>query len=146
MNVITSFKEKKQEKQILYERKMLRELSFEKLKTKAIKHFSPFYPMYRAFPSVIEEGCIDIAIEAYLLGANYSRFGYYGEPAESVRRRCAQEEKYFIDTLFDFLCFWGNIDDGLANESLYYACEHYVVYWWTEGFERGKKRRRLKLH
>jgi Protein of unknown function (DUF2521) len=146
MNVITSFKEKKQEKQILYERKMLRELSLEKLKTKVIEHFGPFYHMYRLFPSVIEEGCIDIAIEAYLLGANYSRFGYYGEPAESVRRRCAQEEKYLIGTLFDFLCFWGDIDDGLASESLYYTCEHYIIYWWTEGFEKGKKRRRLKLH
>jgi Protein of unknown function (DUF2521) len=146
MNVITSFKEKKREKQILYERKMLRELSLEKLKTKVIEHFGPFYHMYRLFPSVIEEGCIDIAIEAYLLGANYSRFGYYGEPAESVRRRCAQEEKYLIDTLFDFLCFWGDIDDGLASESLYYTCEHYIIYWWTEGFEKGKKRRRLKLH
>ena len=76
MNVITSFKEKKREKQILYERRMLRDLSLEKLKTKVIEHFSPFYYMYRVFPSVIEEGCIDIAIEAYVLGANYSRFGY----------------------------------------------------------------------
>lgn len=146
MNVITSFKEKKREKQILYERKMLRELSFEKLKMQVIEHFSPFYRTYRVFPSVIEEGCIDIAIEAYLLGANYSRFGYYGEPAESVKRRCVQEEKYLIDALFDFLCFWENFDDRLANESLYLACEHYIAYWWMEGFEKGKKRRRLKLH
>ncbi|KYD27761.1 YbaK family protein [Geobacillus stearothermophilus] len=146
MTVITSFAEKRQEKQLRYERKMLRELSLEKLRAKVLEHFAPFYQMYRIFPSNVEEGCIDLAIEAYLLGAHYSRFGYYGESVDSVRRRCAQEEKYLIDTLFDFLCFWGNIDDDLLGQSLYYACEQYIVDWWTEGFERGKKRRRLKLH
>ncbi|QPA31093.1 YbaK family protein [Thermaerobacillus caldiproteolyticus] len=146
MNVITSFKEKKREKQITYERKMLRELSLEKLKKHVHECFDSFYRTYRVFPSVIEDGCVDIAIEAYLLGASYSRFGYYGEPMEMVRRRSEREEKYLIDTLFDFLCFWGNIDDVFVGESLYYMCEHYISHWWIEGFEKGKKRRRLKLH
>ncbi|AGE20758.1 YbaK family protein [Geobacillus zalihae] len=145
MTVITSLAEKRQEKQLRYERNMLRELSLEKLRTKALEHFVPFYTAYRMFPSVVEEGCIDLAIEAYLLGARYSRFGYYGEPAASVRCRCAQEEKYLIDTLFDFLCFWGNIDNDFLSQSLYDACEQYIGNWWTEGFERGKKRHRLKL-
>ncbi|WMJ16054.1 YbaK family protein [Geobacillus proteiniphilus] len=145
MAVITSLAEKRQEKQLRYERNMLRELSLEKLRNKALEHFVPFYTAYRIFPSVVEEGCIDLAIEAYLLGARYSRFGYYGEPADSVRCRCAQEEKYLIDTLFDFLCFWGNIDDDFLSQLLYDACEQYIANWWTEGFERGKKRRRLKL-
>jgi hypothetical protein len=146
MNVITSFKEKKREKEIRYERKMLRDLSLEKLKKQAHECFSPFYQTYRVFPSVIEDGCIDMAIEAYLLGASYSRFGYYGEPLEMVKKRSAQEEKYLIDALFDFLCFWGELNDALIGESLYYACEHYITNWWTEGFEKGKKRWRLKLH
>ena len=32
--------------------------------------------------SGIEEACYDVAIEAYLLGANMSRFGFYGEEAK----------------------------------------------------------------
>lgn len=146
MAVITSLTEKRQEKQLRYERKMLRELSLEKLRAKVLEHFVPFYQTYRIFPSVVEEGCIDLAIEAYLLGAHYSRFGYYGEPTDSVRQRCVREEKYLVDTLFDFLCFWGNVEDDILGESLYYACEQYISNWWTEGFERGKKRYRLKLH
>ncbi|WP_445613348.1 YbaK family protein [Geobacillus sp. YF-1] len=145
MAVITSLAEKRQEKQLRYERNMLRELSLEKLRAKVLEHFLSFYTTYRVFPSVVEEGCIDLAIEAYLLGARYSRFGYYGEEADSVRRRCVQEEKYLVDTLFDFLCFWGGIDEDFVSQSLYYACEHYIGGWWMEGFERGKKRRRLKL-
>jgi hypothetical protein len=76
MNVITSFKEKKREKEIKYERKMLRELSLNTLRAKVQQYFFPFYKGGRMFPSAIEEGCIDMAIEAYLLGASYSRLGY----------------------------------------------------------------------
>jgi hypothetical protein len=145
MTVITSFKEKKREKEMAYERKMLRELSFEQLRKQVYEYFSDFYYTHRVFPSSVEDSCIDIAIEAFLLGASYSRFGYYGESITTVRRRCAREEKYLVDTLFDVLCFWGNIDDSLMNESLYYACEYYVERWWVEGFEKGRKRWRLKL-
>ncbi|UTW70800.1 DUF2521 family protein [Anaerobacillus sp. HL2] len=35
-----------------------------------------------------EDACVDFAIDAYLLGAEFSRFGYYGENELSVRRRC----------------------------------------------------------
>jgi hypothetical protein len=145
MNVVTSFKEKKREKEIAYERKILRELSLEQLRKRVYEYFADFYSTHRVFPSSVEDSCIDIAIEAFLLGASYSRFGYYGEPVTMVRHRCAKEEKYLVDTLFDVLCFWGNIDDALINESLYYACEHYVGSWWIEGFEKGRKRWRLKL-
>ncbi|WP_027410608.1 DUF2521 family protein [Anoxybacteroides tepidamans] len=145
MNVITSFKEKKREKEIKYERKMLRELSLEKLRVQAHQYFLPFYQRHRVFPSVVEEGCIDMAIEAYLLGASYSRFGYYGESIEQVKKRSAREEKHLIDALFDFLCFWSDVGDINAGEPLYYACESYIAHWWTEGFEKGKKRWRLKL-
>jgi hypothetical protein len=145
MNVITSFKEKKREKEVTYELKMLRELSLEQLRKRVHEYFGVFFRTHRIFPSSIEDGCIDIAIEAFLLGASYSRFGYHGEPMTTVKRRCIKEEKYLVDTLFDVLCFWGNIDDGLINESLYYTCEYYVASWWAEGFEKGRKRWRLKL-
>ncbi|MBB5325751.1 hypothetical protein HNQ34_002852 [Anoxybacillus tepidamans] len=146
MTVITSFKEKKKEKEINYERKMLRELSLKKIQKQAYRYFRPFYPAYRVFPSMIEDGCIDMAIEAYLLGASYSRFGYYGEPLEMVKKRSAQEEKYLMDALFDFLYFWGDLNDMRIGELLYDTCERYITYWWIEGFEKGKKRWRLKLH
>lgn len=147
MNVITTFKEKKREKQVTYERKMLRELSLEGLKKTVKTHFSPFFITGPLFIKAIEEGCIDIAIEAYLLGARYSRFGYHGETPESVKQRCQAEEKYLIDAIFEFITYWGYIgDDHMANEALYYTCESYVDKWWHEGFNKGEKRYRLRLH
>ncbi|MFT4415763.1 YbaK family protein [Fredinandcohnia humi] len=147
MNVITTFKEKRKEKQITYERKMLRELSLEGLKKNVSETFGSYFRMGTMLGSAIEEGCLDVAIEAYLLGAKYSRFGYYGESVDEVKKRCYQYEKNLIDALYEFICYWGHIgDNGFVNESLYYACEHYVDYWWMEGFRKGEKRYRLKLH
>ncbi|MFS0865663.1 YbaK family protein [Fredinandcohnia sp. 179-A 10B2 NHS] len=147
MNVITTFKEKRKEKQITYERKMLRELSLEGLKKNVSETFGSYFRMGTMLGSAIEEGCLDVAIEAYLLGAKYSRFSYYGESLEDVKKRCYQYEKNLIDALYEFICYWGHIGDhGFVNESLYYSCEHYVTYWWMEGFQKGEKRYRLKLH
>ncbi|MCA1032799.1 YbaK family protein [Bacillus timonensis] len=147
MNVITTFKEKRKEKQVKYERKMLRELSLEILKKKANECFGQFFQTGTMFAASLEDGCVDVAIESYLLGAKYSKFGYYGETYESVKDRCYMEEKHLVDILYDFLLYWGNIgDNNFVNESLYYACEQYVAYWWKEGFTKGEKRYRLRLH
>lgn len=94
----------------------------------------------------IEEACYDVAIEAYLLGAHFSRFGYYGESAEEVRNRCKKEEKHLMDTLYNFLLYLGKGFEAVYSESLYYTCEQYVLSWWLEGFETGKRRHKLKLH
>lgn len=141
MNVIVNLQERQRAKQIKYERNMLRELSLEKMKIR----FHTFFG--KDYIDVVEEGCIDVAIEAYLLGANYSKFGYYGESEDSVRSRCFSEEKHLIDTLFNFILYWG--DYGASDsyqEGLYYSCEGYVGVWWREGFTAGEKRYKMRLH
>ncbi|MDF0727542.1 YbaK family protein [Cytobacillus sp. S13-E01] len=146
MNVITTFKDKRREKQITYERKMLRELSLEVLKKGVNEQFGSLF-RNGMFARAIEDGCVDIAIEAYLVGSKYGKFGYHGESLEQVKNRCYFEEKYLTDTLFDFLTYWGQIgDNDFVNESLYYTCEHYVDQWWVEGFYKSEKRYRLRLH
>ncbi|MFS1516714.1 YbaK family protein [Bacillus sp. SM2101] len=147
MNVITTFAAKQKEKQVIYERKMLRELSLEIIKKQVEQTFSDFYKLGVVAISAIEDGCVDVAVESYLLGASYSRFGYFGEPLEKVKLRCITEEKYLINTLYDYVIYWGNVDDfSLMNESMYYTCEHFVSYWFNEGFYKGEKRYRMKLH
>ncbi|MFC4323800.1 YbaK family protein [Litchfieldia salsa] len=147
MNVITTFKEKKVQKQLSYERKMLREISLEDLKNNINHNFGSYLRSKTLFVSSIEEGCMDIAIEAFLLGARYSRFGYYGESVESVKQRSYYDEKYLIDNLYDFITYWTHAGDyDMVSEGLYYTCEHYVGTWWNEGFIKGEKRYRLKLH
>lgn len=147
MNVITTFIDKKKEKQIKYEKSVLREISVKTLKERVQHYFgSSRLTQNVIMDSGIEEACYDVAIEAYLLGANLSRFGYYGETAKDVKSRCYQEEKHLIDTLYNFLLYWGSSDEGIMSESLYYLCEQYVDSWWQEGFHKGERRIKLKLH
>ncbi len=96
--------------------------------------------------SGIEEACYDVAIEAYLLGAKFSRFGYYGENISAVKPRCEKEERHLIDTLYNFFLFWGKGEEGVGSEELYYLCEQYVDSWWREGFMKGEKKYKLRLH
>ncbi|SEN73497.1 Protein of unknown function [Mesobacillus persicus] len=147
MNVVTTFNEKKREKQIKYERSLLRELSIQRLHASVKASFgSSRLATGLLMNSGIEEACYDVAIEAYLLGGRYSRFGYFGESLEMARERSYDEEKHLIDTLYNFFLFWGNGDEGMAGESLYYLCERYVEGWWKEGFQKGEKKHKLKMH
>lgn len=147
MNVITTFKEKRRDKQIKYERSVLKELSVKTLKERVQQYFgSSNIASSFIMNTGIEEACYDVALEAYLLGAKFSKFGYYGESLEEARKRCYREEKHLIDTLYNFLLYWGSGSEGAMSESLYYSCEAYIDVWWREGFEKGQRRHKLRLH
>lgn len=147
MNVITNLREKQREKQIKYERSVLRDLSLNMLKER-VKHFfgSSRIASSMIMNTGIEEACYDVALESYLLGAKFSKFGYHGETMEEVRIRCFHEEQHLIDTLFNFLLYWGSGEEGIMEESLHYMCEQYVQIWWKEGYEKGERRHKLRLH
>jgi hypothetical protein len=147
MTLITTFKEKKREKQIKYERTVLRDLSIQMLKNSVQRHFGSS----RIASSVLmkagmEEACYDIAIEGYILGARMSRFGYFGESITQVQMRCENEIKHLYDTLYNFILYWGHGEEGMQSESLFYICEQFVDSWWREGFHKGERRHKLKLH
>jgi hypothetical protein len=147
VNVITTFKEKHREKQIKYERTVLKDISINVLKSRVKHSFgSSRLTSGLMMNNGIEEACYDIAIEAFLLGAKFSKFAYYGEGIEDIRQRCYAEEKHLIDTLYNFLLYWGSGDEGILSESLYYMCEQYVRVWWEDGYRNGERRRKLRLH
>ncbi len=147
VTVVTSFTEKRREKQRKYERSLLREISVQNLKGRTKDCFGASrFTKGMLMDSGIEEACFDVAIEAYLLGGSYSRLGYYGESEEAAKERARKEERHLIDTLFNFFLFWGNGDEGLAGENLYYLCERYVDMWWRDGFKKGEKKHKLRLH
>ncbi|MBI0580974.1 YbaK family protein [Neobacillus cucumis] len=147
MTVITTFKEKKREKQIKYERSVLKDLSIKTLKER-VQHYFGSSRITSSFVmhAGVEEACYDVALEAYLLGAKFSKFGYYGEDIDEVKKRCYKEEKHLIDTLFNFLLYWGNGEEGTMSESLYYLCEQYIHVWWLDGYQKGERRHKLRLH
>ncbi|HAQ08546.1 MAG TPA: DUF2521 domain-containing protein [Bacillus bacterium] len=147
MNVVTTFIDKKREKQVKYERSMLRELSINILQNRVKQYFgSSQLTSSLVMNSGIEEACYDVAIEAYLLGAKFGRFGYYGEAIEAVKSRCYKDERHLIDTLYNFFLFWGKGEEGTESESLYYLCEQYVDSWWREGFMKSEKKYKLRMH
>ena len=145
--IIEGFEERRREQQVEYERRLLQDLSVENLRL-SIRDFFGFGSFNGIRVSeVLEEGCFDVAIESYLLGGHYSRFGYYGESEDMVRARCQKEETRLIDILFNFILYWGKIgDQELYNDSLYYRCSAYVEIWWKEGFRTGERSYKLRLH
>lgn len=147
MSVVASLKEKRREKQRLFEMKLLRELTLTKINEQAEMHFASFFHISPYYKGVIEDICIDTAIESYLVGAQYSRFGHYGESVSSAQKRSKKEIRELIHSLFEYFVYYRAVGESdLIGESLYMACDHFVDYWWKHGFEIGKKRRRLRLN
>lgn len=145
--IITTFKEKRKNKQVKYERKVLKEITPKRLKESFQRFLDLQHVLGVTFSRVLEEGCYDVAIESFLLGANYSKFGYYGESEETVKERCFSQLHHLTDTLYNFFLYWGKISNfDLYNDALLVQCEQFVNSWWSEGFSKGEKRYKLRLH
>jgi Protein of unknown function (DUF2521) len=148
LNVITTFNSKRREKQIKTERELLKEISIKMLKESVRKHFGYIRVQGGTFMQEgFDEACFDVAIESYLLGGKLSKFGRQGDSLDDVKKRCDEELKHFIDTLYNFWLYWAEM--GVSNkvdESFYYCCEHFVETWWAEGYHNGIKRLKLRLH
>ncbi|WP_062350452.1 DUF2521 family protein [Bacillus kwashiorkori] len=148
MTVITSFVEKRRERQVKFERSVLRELSLEGLK----KGFQTYFGSIKTgsglmLDQAIEEGCYDVAVESYLLGSRFSRLGYYGEPLEEIMKRSTEERTLLAKALMDFISYWSGIGQALEiEEQLKSKCNNFVNYWWQEGYMNGKMKYKMKLH
>lgn len=147
MKVVTTFEERKREKQLYNERRLLRDLSIESLKKSVLLHFGSARKSVNPWlEQNVEEACFDVAIEAFLAGGEVSRFTIYGETIEMARMRSFEELIHFIDTLYNFWLYWDYGKETLRSDSLYIACEQFVVHWWKEGYEKGERRYKLRLH
>ncbi|NNU90995.1 DUF2521 family protein [Anoxybacillus sp. CHMUD] len=133
MGILTSFTVKKVEKQLIDERNALRDLSYRELWERT----RTYWKRYMVISECIETICIDVAIEAYLIGVHYSRFIYYGESTETVKRRCTDEYTQLIYELYEHMKQYG--------DDLYDVCARYIDGWWKEGVEKGLRRKRLRL-
>lgn len=145
MGVVTTFFEKHRHKQLDFERKALQALSINRIEKIVDQYFAPFIENMASYRQAIQDMSVDYAIEAFLLGASYGKFGYYGETIDQVYERSAERSRHLLNDLYDYWLFWCNADD-LMMESIYVACEKYLYYWWKEGFEYIDKRYRMKLH
>ncbi|MFC4620278.1 DUF2521 family protein [Camelliibacillus cellulosilyticus] len=145
MGSVMSFQEKYRHKQLDFERKALSDLSIPQIEAVVNDYFDTFLEPVAPYRTTITDMCLDYAIESYLLGASYGRFGYYGEPPEMAFTRSLKRSKILTHDLFDFWLFW-YIPENTVYESLFRACEAYLYYWWKEGFENAVRRYRLRLN
>lgn len=145
MTVVTTFMEKQREKRWKFERKLLGELSILKLKEDAKIHFAPLFSMQFSHCPFLVEPCMDTAIDAYLLGAEFSRFGYFGETSIEAKNRCEKELNEIYYQLFDLLEPWFQYRNPTLD-SLALAVQYFVEKWWEKGFLEGEKKYKLRLH
>ncbi|OIJ21654.1 hypothetical protein BKP45_02710 [Anaerobacillus alkalidiazotrophicus] len=145
MNVITTFEDRRRKKQWNFERQVLRKLSLSKIRGYIHMHFPSVFEKHQKLgSSFAEDACIDFAIDAYLLGAEFSRFGYYGETEVLVRRRCQEEYNEQINHLYDQLSGW--LFKYEQDDHFFALCESFILFWWEKGFQEGEKRYRMKLN
>ena len=148
MNIDTSFTMRRRERQIRFERSVLREMSLELLKKSFQTYFGTLFTHGKfVFGDAIQEGCYDVAIEAYLSGSRYSRLNHYGEPIESLKSKSFSERRSLAKTLEEFILYWGNMQEETKyNEALPSSCENFVNYWWEEGLKKGTMKYKMKVH
>ncbi|GAE35378.1 YbaK family protein [Halalkalibacter akibai] len=144
MNV-TVLSDKRREKQWKFERKILRNLSLKELKAHVEEHFKPVVPFHFLSHPFLLDPCMDMAIDAFLVGAEYSKFGYQGESEREVKRRCDDDLTEISNCIFNLLQGW-LLDSDYLLDSLQIATEAFVDHWWTKGFREGEKRYRMRLH
>ncbi|ALC83378.1 MULTISPECIES: DUF2521 family protein [Bacillus] len=145
MEGVLSFADKKRKKDRQYEQSMLRELSLEKIISSVDLCFRSIFHLVED-STYIKDGCVDFAIEAFLLGASFGKFGYYGESAQMAVVRSEKEERELQHDFYEYIYHWSDAFRVYLNEeSLYIECEQFIRSWWIEGFSAGKKRLKLRL-
>lgn len=145
MNVIFTLGERRKEKQWKYQRGMLRALSITNMKKDVQRRFFAHDVTETVSRLYLSDLCLDMGIDAYLLGAEYARFGHYGESEFAAMQRCIGEIQAIIDQTVAQFTAWMKLDD--AQESLYKEVANgYIHEWWRQGFTEGKKKYSMRLH
>ncbi len=94
------FSDVKRQKDFELEKSLLKELSLTQIIQSVKACLTPLFPFLQDENGILSEGCIDFAIEAYLLGGRFGVFGYYGESLQRANARSAEEEE---ELTVDFL-------------------------------------------
>lgn len=142
--IVTTLSERRRMKRWEFERGVLQSITLEELKHCAEAIFHNIVPFYFKTHPFLLDPCLDMGIDAYLIGAEYSRFGYLGESEERVYRRCEDELTELTYSLYTLLQGWIE-EDTFVVESLHVASITFINTWWRKGFNEGKRRHRLKL-
>ncbi|MBU9720184.1 MULTISPECIES: DUF2521 family protein [Bacillaceae] len=146
MNVITNLGERRRKKQWKFERNMLRSLSIDDMRKDVNEHFfSQLIGAETVSKLYLMDFCLDIGIDAYLLGSEYGRFGYYGETPDQAQTRCEEElETFTTQTASQFSAWFTLTEDEKFIQ--FERSRAFINRWWKKGFQEGERRYRLRLH
>ncbi|XYJ22910.1 DUF2521 family protein [Bacillus velezensis] len=146
MAEVLSFSDVKRQKDFELEKSLLKELSLTQIIQSVKACLTPLFPFLQDENGILSEGCIDFAIEAYLLGGRFGVFGYYGESLQRANARSAEEEE---ELTADFLNIFAigrmsNIPPLNKKKSLKRPAR-FINSWWTEGFLQREKQCKLRM-
>ncbi|MFK3939352.1 DUF2521 family protein [Alkalihalobacillus sp. NPDC078783] len=145
MEIITTLADKRREKRWNFERKLLQEISLKEIEKQFHETFASLIPTEHSKRPFLIDPSLDIGIDSYLLGANYSRFLQYGESEQQAKSRAEDELTDLSFDMFNLLTCW--VHQGERHgDALGIASDVYVDSLWQRGFHAGMKRYRLKLH
>ncbi len=144
MGIVMDFQERQRHKQMDFERRVLQDLSLEKIEASIRQRFNDYLAQVPSSAQTARDMCAEYALEAFLLGSSMGRFGFYGEDTENVFQRSMLPFEALHGDFFDFWLFWSASDPAAATE-LEEACDRYLYTWWQEGFEASLRRWRMKL-
>jgi Protein of unknown function (DUF2521). len=144
MGSVLNFQEKLHHKQQATERRALQDLTFDQIEKSIRTCFDPLLSKVPGAKDIAAEMCAEYALEAFLLGSAMSRFGYYGEERTIAFQRSRPSFDKLLTDFSDFWEFWS--DQPIVRDEIFPVCRVYLNNWWTEGFDRSLKRRKMKLH
>ncbi|ADU28449.1 YbaK family protein [Evansella cellulosilytica] len=145
MNVVTDLGERRRRKQWKFERSMLRALSIEDMRKDVQEQFFDQLVGQSVGKLYLVDYCLDIGIDAYLLGSEFGRFGYYGETAEQAQHRCIEEINAYIEQTTGQFKSWFTLDE-VETTIQHEKSRAFILRWWNKGFAEGEKKYRLRLH
>ncbi|MEW4061137.1 DUF2521 family protein [Bacillus siamensis] len=146
MAEVLSFSDVKRQKDYELEKNLLKELSLTQIIQSVKACLTPLFPFFQDENGILSEGCIDFAIEAYLLGGRFGVFGYYGESLQRANTRSAEEEEELTVDFFEYLCNWTHEQySSVEQKEIYEASCRFINSWWTEGFLQREKQCKLRM-
>lgn len=145
INVVTDLSERRRKKQWDFERSMLRALSIEAMRKDINERFFKSGIEESAGKMYVQDFCIDIGIDAYLLGSEFGKFGYDGETAEEAQARCNEGLNTYIEQTASQFFSWFTLTDA-EQEQNWLDSKEFILNWWKLGFKEGEKKYRLRLH
>lgn len=147
MAELFSFYQLKTKREVTLEKKLLRTLSLQRVTAASEKFTKRLFPFADDPAGIMSDGCIDFAIEAFLVGGRYGESSKYGESFDDIKKRSSQEDDELIEELAGCLQSWGSMFRMEQKTAfLYPFAKDFLSMWWQEGFRESEKRHKLRLY